>query len=204
MADVVGAENSLEISTLKADGAVIDDNRLVSMWLKGIHDINFPGPDDSLVLVLGALEERIVLILRQLRKTGTPTDIDENRQQAAAPGSRQRLLCVGNRAVFFNLPAQILSPHAFGIANAVLPVQHQQCGLRGHALAHITPQRTIATTVSVLWEFCSLELGFLSTTAWRRAHSSLVRLRAPTAKRTIERHVPDCKLALLCLGSEFA
>src|ERR1700733_3381335 len=109
MADVVGAEDSFEIGPLKAVGAVVDDNRLVGLRLQGIDEIDFPGADDSLVLVLGALQKRIILILRQLGKARAPTDIDEDRQQAAVAGGRQHSLCVGNRAVLFNLAAKILS-----------------------------------------------------------------------------------------------
>ena len=78
MADIGGAQNPVEIGAFETVGAEIDDNGLAADRAERVDDVDLPGADDTFILVLGALQQRVILVLRQFGKTGTPADIDED------------------------------------------------------------------------------------------------------------------------------
>ena len=96
MADIGGTEYPVEVSALETVGPEIDYDGLVAHRPEGIDDIDLPGPQDAFVLILGALRQWVILVLR----------------------------------------SEIFAPDASWIADAVLPMQHQQCGFRRYSFDH--------------------------------------------------------------------
>src|SRR5579863_573170 len=139
VADIVGAEQHIEVGPLETIRAKIDHDRLVGIWTQRVDNVDLPGADDALVLVLRSLKQGVVLVLRQFREARTPTDVDENREQATVARRREHALRVRNRVVLLNLSAEVSAPNALRIADAVLPVQHQQRGLGRHPPRHDLP-----------------------------------------------------------------
>jgi len=72
--DIVGGENTVEVGAFKTIRAVIDHDQFVRSRLERIDDIDLPAADDALVFVLGALQQRVVLVFRELGKAGAPAD----------------------------------------------------------------------------------------------------------------------------------
>ena len=136
MADIGGTEYPVEVGALETVGPEIDYDGLAAHRPEGIDDIDLPGPHDALVLILGALQQWVILVLRQFGKAGTSSNIDEDGQHATIASRGQHVLCVPDRVVLLDLPAEILAPDAFWIADAVLPMQHQQCGFRRYSFDH--------------------------------------------------------------------
>jgi len=75
MADIGGTENPVEVSALETVGPEIDYDGLVAHRPEGIDDIDLPGPHDALVLILGPLQQWVILVLWQFGKAGTPSDV---------------------------------------------------------------------------------------------------------------------------------
>ena len=130
MADIAGAENPVEIGAFETVRAVVDHHEFAARRLKRVDNLDLPGADDALVLVLGALQQWIVLILRHFWKARTPADVDEDGQQPARTGGGEHLLRVPDGIVLVDLREKIPAPDPFRVAHAVLPVQHQQCRFR--------------------------------------------------------------------------
>ena len=68
-------------------------------------------------------------------------NIDEDGEKAAIARGREHALGILDRVVLLDLPAEILAPDSLGIAHAVLPMQHQQRGVRRNPSGHVMPSR---------------------------------------------------------------
>src|SRR5262249_54331216 len=136
MTDIGGTEDSVEVGALETVGAEIDHDGLVAHGPEGIDDIDLPGADDAFVLILGTLQQRVMLVLRQFGKAGTPADIDEDGKKPAIACGGEHALRIFDRVVLLDLPAEIFAPDTFWIADAVLPMQHQQRGFRRYSFGH--------------------------------------------------------------------
>ena len=124
------------MGALETVGAEVDHDRLARHRTQRIDDIDLPGADDAFVLVLGALQQRIILVLRQFGKAGAPADIDEDGEEPAIARGRQHALGVFDGVVLLDLPAEILALILPRVAHAVLPMQHQERGFRRHPSGH--------------------------------------------------------------------
>ena len=113
MADRVGAQmRSRSVPSKLSEPKLITIGSL-AIGPERIDDVDLPGADDAFVLVLGALQQRVMLaILGQFGKTRAPADIDEDsraKSHAVARGGKLTL-CAFLIALFFSICRQRFCP----------------------------------------------------------------------------------------------
>ena len=102
-------KNPVEVSALETVGPEIDYDGLVAHRPEGIDDIDLPGPHDALVLILGPLQQWVILVLWQFGKAGTPSDVTK---MVSMPRFRAvaSTLCAFRIALFFSICRQRFLP----------------------------------------------------------------------------------------------
>lgn len=102
MADIIGAEDPVEVGAFKAVGAEIDHDRFMRGRSQRSDDLDLPRANDAFVLVFRTLQQRVVLVSGNSGKPGRQP-ILTNMVSMPRLRAMARTFCAFLTALFFSI-----------------------------------------------------------------------------------------------------